>query len=65
MRGSPHRLSIVLQSNWVLVVMDQFTRRLVGIGVHGGPVGHGLDLAYACLGSTIGRGASGNAMARC
>src|SRR5262249_48859537 len=30
--------SIVLRSYWVLVVMDQFTRRLVGIGVHGGPV---------------------------
>jgi transposase InsO family protein len=30
--------SIVLRSYWVLVVMDQFTRRLVGIGVHGGAV---------------------------
>ena len=30
--------SIVLRSYWVLVVMDQFTRRLVGIGVHCGPV---------------------------
>jgi transposase InsO family protein len=28
--------SIVLRSYWVLVVMDQFTRRLVGIGVHCG-----------------------------
>jgi transposase InsO family protein len=28
------RESIVLQSYWVLVVMDQFTRRLVGVGVH-------------------------------
>src|SRR5215467_9064000 len=26
--------SIVLRSYWVLVVMDQFTRRLVGMGVH-------------------------------
>src|SRR5262245_58957659 len=26
--------SIVLQTYWVLVVMDQFTRRLVGVGVH-------------------------------
>ncbi|MEP7309631.1 MAG: integrase core domain-containing protein [Acidobacteriota bacterium] len=26
--------SIVLRSYWVLVVMDQFTRRLVGVGVH-------------------------------
>jgi putative transposase len=30
--------SIVLRSYWVLVVMDQFTRRLVGIGVHGGAI---------------------------
>jgi transposase InsO family protein len=30
--------SIVLRSYWVLVVMDQFTRRLVGVGVHRGPV---------------------------
>ena len=28
--------SIVLRSYWVLVVMDQFTRRLVGFGVHRG-----------------------------
>src|SRR5262245_39033805 len=30
--------SIVLRSYWVLVLMDQFTRRFVGIGVHGGAV---------------------------
>src|SRR3954447_21857051 len=30
--------SIVLRSYWVLVVMDQFTRRLVGFGVHCGAV---------------------------
>jgi len=30
--------SIVLRSYWVLVVMDQFTRRLVGVGVHRGAV---------------------------
>lgn len=35
--------SIVLRSYWVLVVMDQFTRRLVGVGVHGGAV-TGADL---------------------
>jgi transposase InsO family protein len=35
--------SIVLQSYWVLVVMDQFTRRLVGIGVQRGAV-TGADL---------------------
>src|SRR5262245_49295251 len=30
--------SVVLRSYCVLVVMDQFTRRLVGFGVHGGAV---------------------------
>ena len=35
--------SIVLRSYWVLVVMDQFTRRLVGVGVHRGAV-TGTDL---------------------
>ena len=30
--------SIVLQSYWVLVVMDQFTRRIVGLGVHHGDI---------------------------
>jgi len=31
--------SIVLRSYWVLVVMDQFTRRLVGVSVHGAVTG--------------------------
>ena len=30
--------SIRLKSHWVLVVMDQFTRRLIGFGVHAGDV---------------------------
>ena len=30
--------SIVLRSYWVLVVMDQCTRRIVGFSVHGGAV---------------------------
>jgi putative transposase len=30
--------SIVLRSYWVLVVLDQYTRRLVGMGVHHGAV---------------------------
>ena len=30
--------SIVLQSYWVLVVKDQFTRRIIGLGVHHGDV---------------------------
>ncbi len=30
--------SLTLKSHWVLVVMDQFTRRLIGFGVHSGAV---------------------------
>ena len=30
--------SIMLRTHWVLVVMDQFTRRIVGVGVHAGAV---------------------------
>ena len=30
--------SILLNSDWVLVVMDQFTRRIIGFGVHTGDV---------------------------
>ncbi len=30
--------SILLKSHWVLVVMDQFTRRIIGCGVHVGAV---------------------------
>ena len=32
------RESIVIQSYWVLLVMDQFTRHLIGLGVHHGDV---------------------------
>ena len=39
--------SIVLRSYWVLVVMDQFTRRLVGIGVQ--PVRSMVPTSVACL----------------
>ena len=35
--------SIVLRSYWVLVVMDQFTRRLIGIGVNCGAVTTSFD----------------------
>ena len=28
--------SLILNTHWVLVVMDQFTRRIVGFGVHAG-----------------------------
>jgi putative transposase len=47
--------SIVLRSYWVLVVMDQFTRRLVGVGVHGGPV-TGADLCRLFNAAIHGRG---------
>src|SRR5258708_28200794 len=30
--------SATLRTHWILVVMDQFTRRLIRIGVHGGIV---------------------------
>src|SRR6202521_6301116 len=30
--------SVTLRTHWVLVVMDQFTRRLVGFGIHSGIV---------------------------
>ena len=48
--------SIVLQSYWVLVVMDQFTRRLVGFGVHRGPV-DAPSLCRMCNAALHGRGA--------
>src|SRR6202049_4576405 len=48
--------SIVLRSYWVLVVMDQFTRRLVGVGVHRGPV-DGADLCRMFNAAIYDRGA--------
>jgi len=33
-----HCESILLNTHWVLVVMDQFTRRIIGFGVHAGDV---------------------------
>jgi transposase InsO family protein len=47
--------SIVLRSYWVLVVMDQFTRRLVGVGVHRGPV-NSADLCRMFYAAIYGRG---------
>jgi len=46
--------SIVLRSYWVLVVMDQFTRRLVGVGVHRGPVS-GADVCCMFNAAIYGR----------
>src|SRR5262249_48715598 len=47
--------SIVLRSYWVLVVMDQFTRRLVGVGVHGGAV-TGVDVCRMFNAAVHGQG---------
>ena len=30
--------SAVLRTHWILVVMDQYTRRIIGFGLHRGPV---------------------------
>ena len=48
--------SIVLQSYWVLAVMDQFTRRIVGFGVHCGAV-DGPSLRRMFNDAIRGRGA--------
>src|SRR6266852_3893071 len=48
--------SIVLRSYWVLVVMDQFTRRLVGVGVHRGAV-TGADVCRLFNAAIHGQGA--------
>ena len=48
--------SIVLRSYWVLVVMDQFTRRMIGLGVHCGAV-DGPSLCRMFNAAIRGRGA--------
>ena len=45
--------SVVLQTYWVLVIMDQGTRRLIGFGVHGGPV-TGTDLCRVFNAAILG-----------
>ena len=50
--------SIVLRSYWVLVVMDQFTRRLVGFGVHCGAV-TGVDVCRMFNEAIDGQGVPG------
>ena len=47
--------SIVLRSYWVLVVMDQFTRRVVGFGVHCGGV-TGVDVCRMFNSAVRGQG---------
>jgi transposase InsO family protein len=48
--------SIVLRSYWLLVVMDQWTRRIIGLGVHHGAV-TGADLCRMFNAAMCGRGA--------
>jgi transposase InsO family protein len=47
--------SIVLRSYWVLVIMDRFTRRLVGVAVHCGTV-TGADVCCMFNTAIQGRG---------
>ena len=42
--------SILLKSHWVLLIMDQFTRRIIGFGVHAGDVD---GAALCCLFNTV------------
>jgi putative transposase len=48
--------SILLKSHWVLVVMDQFTRRIIGFGVHAGDV-EGIALCRMFNSAISSRGA--------
>jgi len=45
--------SIVLKSHWVMVMMDQYTRRIIGFGVHAGHV-DGPALCRMFNGATSG-----------
>jgi putative transposase len=45
--------SAILRTHWVLVVMDRFTRRIVGFGVHRGVV-DGVALCRMFNGATRG-----------
>ena len=59
---NPPCKSILLKSYWVLVVMDQFTRRIAGFGVHLGDV-HGAALCRMFNAATSSRGAPPNVSA--
>jgi len=48
--------SILLKSHWVLVVMDQFTRRIIGFGVHVGDV-DGIALCRMFNSAIVSKGA--------
>jgi transposase InsO family protein len=45
--------SATLRTHWVLVVMDQYTRRIIGFGIHAGTV-HGAELCRMFCGSPGG-----------
>ena len=47
--------SILLKSHWVMVVMDQYTRRIIGFGVHAGSV-DGPALCRMLNDATSGQG---------
>jgi transposase InsO family protein len=47
-------MRVVLRTHWVLVVMDQFTRRIVGFGVHRGVV-DGVELCRMLNRATRGQ----------
>jgi putative transposase len=47
--------SILLKSHWVMVVMDQYTRRIIGLAVHAGNV-DGPALCCMFNGATSGQG---------
>ena len=50
---------LVLNSHWVLVVMDPFTRRIIGFGVHAGDV-DGTALCRMFNGAISNQGAPNN-----
>ena len=56
--------SITLKSHWVLVVMDQFTRRIIGFAVHAGNV-NGIILCQMFNKVIAGKSVSGNYRAYC
>ncbi len=47
--------AITLKSHWILAVMDQFTRRIIGFGVHAGDV-DGIALCRMFNKAISGRG---------
>jgi transposase InsO family protein len=47
--------SIVLQTHWVLIIMDQFTRRIISFGIHAGDL-DGVALCCMFNGATSKQG---------